>query len=220
MGCAAANGSVDKPAKLACLKLPRGTCFFLFGRTFFNCPARFLGVFAASSPGDQKKHLPFHVRRHRSPALFIAVDGFDGHPQKLGHLFLGFVQVFPKFCKFIAIHKFLPLFDFSGISRILDAKCDTTWYSLSTKKWAGVFKNNMTGFRPEARRKETRAEQRSGKTQVKNDRNRPIALPEQRLPSATVYCREGAAVPSTMASKFVSFSRIFFEISMYFWLSS
>jgi hypothetical protein len=109
VGSAAADGSIDKPAKLACLKLPCGACFFLFGRAFFNGPARFLGLIGASSSGEQKKHLPFNMRRHGSPALLVAVYGLDGYPQKLRHLLLRFVQVFPKFCKFLTVHKF-PLY--------------------------------------------------------------------------------------------------------------
>jgi hypothetical protein len=134
VGCAAANGSVDKPAKLACLKLPRGACFLLFGGAFFNGPAGFLVFIGTSSSGEQKKHLPFDMRRHGSPALFIAVYGLDGYPQKLRHLLLSFVQVFPKFCKFLTVHKFLPLFRPSGCGKILQAKRDTSWYILSIKK--------------------------------------------------------------------------------------
>jgi hypothetical protein len=42
MRLATANGSVNEPAKLSGLKLPRRTFFFLFYRTFFDRPAWFL----------------------------------------------------------------------------------------------------------------------------------------------------------------------------------
>jgi hypothetical protein len=46
---------------------------------------------------------------------------------------LSFAQVFPKSRKFLAIHKFLPLFRPFGINQIARAICGTPWYNLSTK---------------------------------------------------------------------------------------
>ena len=80
MCCSAADGSVNEPAKLSCLKLPRRTFFFLFWGTFFDRPTRFLRFDDAPFSGQKKKHLPFHMRRHGSPALLIAVYGFDRYP--------------------------------------------------------------------------------------------------------------------------------------------
>jgi hypothetical protein len=45
VNAAIANGTVDKPTKVATLKLPGGTLLLLIGITFFYSPAWFAAVF-------------------------------------------------------------------------------------------------------------------------------------------------------------------------------
>jgi len=83
-------GSVDKPAEISGLKFPGWACFSLVKRTILNNPAWFFELIVLAFPGDKEKHLPLNIGRHRSPALFVAVDSLKGISEQLGHLPLGF----------------------------------------------------------------------------------------------------------------------------------
>ncbi len=98
------NGSVDKPAEIAGLKFPGWTLFPLVARAFFYNPARLFEFIVLPHHGDQKKHLPLHIGRHRSPALFVAVDSLNGGSEQLGHLLLGLVQCLSVMDEFFAVH--------------------------------------------------------------------------------------------------------------------
>ena len=98
------NGSVDKPAEISGLKFPGRTLFPLVARTFFYNPARLFEFIVLPHPGDQEKHLPLHVGRHRSPALFVAVDSLNGDSEQLGHLPLGLVQCLSVMDEFFTVH--------------------------------------------------------------------------------------------------------------------
>ena len=71
------NGSVDKPAEISGLKFPGRTLFPLVARTFFYNPARLFEFIVFPHPGDQEKHLPLHIGRHRPPALFVAANSLN-----------------------------------------------------------------------------------------------------------------------------------------------
>jgi hypothetical protein len=88
---AVAYGAIYKPAKVSAFKFIGRALLFLFGGAVFYFPAGFIAVYAFLFAGDQKVHLSFHSRRNGAPALLIAVDGFQGCAQQLGHLFLGFI---------------------------------------------------------------------------------------------------------------------------------
>ena len=98
------NGSVDKPAEISGLKFPGRTLFPSVARTFFYNPARLFEFIVLPHPGDQEKHLPLHVGRHRSPALFVAVDSLNGGSEQLGHLPLGLVQCLSVMDEFFTVH--------------------------------------------------------------------------------------------------------------------
>jgi len=98
------NGSVDKPAEISGLKFPGRTLFPSVARTFFYNPARLFEFIVFPHPGDQEKHLPLHVGRHRSPALFVAVDSLNGGSEQLGHLPLGLVQCLSVMDEFFTVH--------------------------------------------------------------------------------------------------------------------
>jgi hypothetical protein len=93
VNAAVTDRTIDKPAQIAAFKFPGGTLFLLLRRAVFNSPAGFAAFAAAIFARQQKVHLPLNSRRYRPPALFIAVNGLQGGPQQLRHLFLGFVQL-------------------------------------------------------------------------------------------------------------------------------
>jgi hypothetical protein len=101
------NGSVDKPADISGLKFPGRTLFPLVARTFFYNPARLFEFIVLPHPGNQEKPLPLHVGRHRSPALFVAVDRLNGGSEQLGHLPLGLVQCLSVMDEFFTVHGIL-----------------------------------------------------------------------------------------------------------------
>lgn len=81
LGFALANGAIDEPAELACLKFPGWTVLFTVSRTFFDGPAGFWSfIFAMASAGKQEKNLPFDMGGNRAPALLIAVYGLNRCP--------------------------------------------------------------------------------------------------------------------------------------------
>ena len=98
------NGSVDKPAEISGLKFPDRTLFPSVARTFFYYPARLFEFIVLPHHGDQEKHLPLHIGRHRSPALFVAVDSLNGGSEQLGHLPLGLVQCLSVMDEFFTVH--------------------------------------------------------------------------------------------------------------------
>ncbi len=98
------NGAVDKPAEISGLKFPGRTTFPLVARTFFNNPARLFGFIVLAHHGDQEKHLPFHMGRHRPPSLLVALDSLAGGSEQLGHLSLGLVQRISVMAKFFTVH--------------------------------------------------------------------------------------------------------------------
>ncbi len=48
------------------------------------------------------------MHRHVAPALLVAVNGLERRTQQFGHLFLGFIQSFAVFFKFVFIHDHWP----------------------------------------------------------------------------------------------------------------
>ena len=78
-GIATAFCTINKPAEVAGIKLPGRACLLYFIRTLQNIPAFIRGVpIFIGCLKDQKKQLPFNMVRNFPPALFIAVDCFDG----------------------------------------------------------------------------------------------------------------------------------------------
>ena len=98
------NGSVYKPAEISSLKFPGRTLSPLVARTFFNNPARLFEFVVLPPPGDQEKHLPLHMGRHGSPALFVALDCLNGGSEQLGYLPLGLVHCIAVMDEFFTIH--------------------------------------------------------------------------------------------------------------------
>ncbi len=98
------NGSVDKPAEISGLKFPGRTLFPSVARTFFYNPARLFEFIVLPHPGDQEKHLPLHVGRHRSPALFVALNRLKGGSEQYGHLLLCLVQFLAEVDELFAVH--------------------------------------------------------------------------------------------------------------------
>jgi len=98
-----ANGSVDEPAEFTGLKLPCRTLFFSILRTVSHLPTENLVVLISILPADQKQQLSFNMDRNISPPLFIAVNGFDGGTEQLGHLSLGFPKLLAVKCKICLI---------------------------------------------------------------------------------------------------------------------
>lgn len=68
-----AYGPVNKPAQVTGFKLPGRTTFPSFSGTLFYDPAGPSTSGVSSKGGEQKKHLPLYVGRHRSPPLFVAM---------------------------------------------------------------------------------------------------------------------------------------------------
>jgi hypothetical protein len=78
-------------------------------------------------PGKEKKKLALHVVRDFTPSLFIAVNGFDGNPQELGHFLLGLIEFRPDILESAAFHAY-PLFrNWFGTSHICLIKYTTEW---------------------------------------------------------------------------------------------
>jgi hypothetical protein len=50
------------------------------------------------------------MHRHVSPALLVAVNGFQRCAEQFGHLFLGFIQPLAAFLKFGLIHESFAVF--------------------------------------------------------------------------------------------------------------
>jgi len=75
------NGPVNKPTQLSGAELPGRACFSALRRTLLYDPAGLLLLFVLPHPGDQEENLPFHMGRHPSPSLLIAVYGLKGDPQ-------------------------------------------------------------------------------------------------------------------------------------------
>ncbi len=98
------NGSVDKPAEISGLKFPGWTLCLLVSRTFFYSPTWFSAFPVFRYPGDQEKHLPLHIGRNRSPALFVAVDSLKRGSEQLGYLLLCLVQLLAEVDELFAIH--------------------------------------------------------------------------------------------------------------------
>lgn len=97
------DGSVDKPAQIACFKFPRRAIFPHMLRTLSDAPARRGIVSRLAISRHQEKHLPLNMGRDVSPSLFIAVNGLDGGSKQLRHLPLGFFQLFPEKGKLIPL---------------------------------------------------------------------------------------------------------------------
>jgi hypothetical protein len=98
------DGSVDEPAQIAGGELPGRALLPPFQGAGSPGPARFCTFFTAQFSGKQKIELTFHVHGNRTPPLLIAMNGLDGRPQKLSHLFLGFFQLFAKYAEIFGIH--------------------------------------------------------------------------------------------------------------------
>ncbi len=98
------DSSVNEPAKISGLKLPSRALLFLFRRAFFNNPTRLGYCRIPSHSGNQEKHLPFHMGRYVSPALFVALYSLVGYPQQLGYLALCFIYSFAEAFKLFTIH--------------------------------------------------------------------------------------------------------------------
>lgn len=96
--------TINKPAKVAGFELPGRTHLSSLHRAIFHNPARLFAFVFSLWSRDQKKHLPFYVSRHRSPALFVAVDSFKRSAQKLGDLLLGFSEFVAELFEFVAVH--------------------------------------------------------------------------------------------------------------------
>ncbi len=97
-------GAVDKPAEISGLKFPGRTLFPLVARTFFYNPARLFEFVVLTHHGDQEKHLPFHMGRHRSPSLLVALDSLTRGSEQMGHLSLGLVQRISVMDKLFTVH--------------------------------------------------------------------------------------------------------------------
>ena len=54
--------------------------------TILGRPADYGPAVGISMSGIEKKSLPFDTARDFSPALLVAVHGFDGQSQKSGHI--------------------------------------------------------------------------------------------------------------------------------------
>jgi hypothetical protein len=101
-----ADGSVDEPAQITGGKLPGRTPLPLGGGAGLSGPARSYAIVAAQFSGEQKIELALNMHRDGTPALLVAMDGLDRRPQKLSHLFLGFVQFPAKYAEFFGLHGF------------------------------------------------------------------------------------------------------------------
>jgi hypothetical protein len=64
----------------------------VLGGASLDLPAQVGFLRCIPSPEVEKKHLPFHMGRNGSPALLVAVHGFEGGAEKCGNLLLGLVQ--------------------------------------------------------------------------------------------------------------------------------
>lgn len=105
----AANGAVDEPAEGAGLEFPRRAILFPGFAAFINHPAGLDRCRDFIFFGAKKQYLPFGVGRDRTPALFIAPNGFDGYSKQARHFFLSLFQFFAKTLKFVTFH-FSPFF--------------------------------------------------------------------------------------------------------------
>jgi len=86
LGCSLAEGPADEPTKVPAPKLPGGAVKFLIRWTILDRPAYYGPAVGISMPGIKKKNLPFNTARYFSPALLVAVHGFDGQTEQSGHI--------------------------------------------------------------------------------------------------------------------------------------
>jgi hypothetical protein len=113
---------VDEPAEVSGSEFPsRALSLALWGT--LSCHPASLAAF----PGflqfrKQKKDLSFRVNRNFSPSLLIAMNGFDGCPQKISHLLLGLTQFLASSCKFFVVYFSLLMFVLGPSARDLCQK--------------------------------------------------------------------------------------------------
>jgi len=104
LGYSLAEGPADKPAKVPAPKLPGGAVKFLIRWTIFDRPADYGPAVGISMPGIKKEDLPFNTARDFSPALLVAVYGFDGQAEQSGHIPLRLPDFLSKTCEFPGGH--------------------------------------------------------------------------------------------------------------------
>jgi hypothetical protein len=116
VGLPAAFGPVDEPAQVPGIEFKGRAIFPAVVRTIQHVPA-FVIEFSRvhQNPGKKKQELALNMVGDLAPTLFIAVNGLDGNPQKLGHFLLGFIEFCPDILESAAFHVY-PLFRhrFSG----------------------------------------------------------------------------------------------------------
>lgn len=77
---AVAQGATEEPAEMAALKLPGGALLLEGALLFF--PARNKRICSPPLIDQQKIELSFDMGGYGSPALLIAVDGFQRHAEE------------------------------------------------------------------------------------------------------------------------------------------
>jgi len=108
LGGPLADSPGDEPAKGPRAKLPCGATVSLLGGASLDLPARVGFLRCVPPPEVEKEHLPFHMGRDGSPALFVTVHGLEGGAEKCGNLFLGLVQGLAQVGKFPVVQNTPP----------------------------------------------------------------------------------------------------------------
>jgi hypothetical protein len=93
---APADGPVNEPAQMSCVKFPRRA---LLSRFFGAAPyaPTGTGLFVLRRlQNHEKQYLTFRGYRNVAPSLLEALYGFGRGAQELGHLSLGFSQMVPN----------------------------------------------------------------------------------------------------------------------------
>ena len=90
--------TAQEPAEVTALELP-GRTVALDGAAFF-LPARGQGVGPSPLIDQQEINVPLDMGGDCPPALFVAVNGLQGHAEEFCQLFLGLSEFFPGKAEF------------------------------------------------------------------------------------------------------------------------
>lgn len=99
---AIAEGPAHIPAHMSAIKFPGRAMFFRRTKLFF--PAWLQGSPFPTLIDKQKIEQFFRMTGNCTPALLVAVNGFERNAKKFSELFLGFAKFFSEDAEIVFVH--------------------------------------------------------------------------------------------------------------------